>query len=454
MSSQTEEKLIEAVRLLQEENKLLKKQIKELQKENALLKQELAEVRSELRKYRNENTPSGMTPSYLKEETNNRHKKSGQKEGHEGISREAPEKIDRTEELTLEKSPCCNSKVRKINAKLKRRIVIVINKPEIEHVEYLKHRYICGKCGKEVQPEVPNALPNSRFDLSFMILLSSLSVGLNLPYGKIRELLKILFNLEVSEATISNNISKLSGFLGPEYEKLKEEIRKAPVRYNDETGWRILGKGSWLWAFISDKAAFYTIERSRGRKVVKKILGKRSKGVNVTDGLKSYEEHESRKQKCWSHILRRFRMDIFFPFKSDKERDDFRKLRNNLRLLYKRAKEAKEREGVSVKLREKYEYKLKRILKKEYKGKNSEKILTTVRNQQDELFTFLEFKDVEPTNNRVERALRHAVVKRKISGQNRSMEHANNYCMQLSFYQTAKLKGENYSDMIRNIITS
>lgn len=439
----SKEELIEIIRqLLPEVEK-----IKELEKRVKYLE-------AELRKYKNENTPSGMTPTHLKEETDVKHKKSGQKEGHKGISRETPEKIDRTEELTLEKSPCCNAKVKKINAKPKRRIVIVINKPEIENVEYLKHRYICRKCRKEVQPEVPNALPNSRFDLSFMILLSILSVGLNLPYGKIRELLRILFNLEVSEATISNNLAKLSGFLGEEYKKLKKDIRKASVRYNDETGWRILGKGGWIWAFISDKAAFYTIEKSRGRKVVKKVLGEKSKGVNVTDGLRSYEEHESRKQKCWSHILRRFKKEIFFPFKSDEEKDDFRKLKNSLRLIYKRAKEAKEEEGVSVKLREKYEKKVRGILKKKYKGINSEKILTTVRNQQHELFTFLEFEDVESTNNRVERALRHAVVKRKISGQNRSVEHANNYCMQLSLYQTAKLKGEDYSDMIRNIITS
>lgn len=447
MNQEKEEKLIEAVRLLQEENKLLKKQVMELQKENK-------RVWAELSKYKNENSPSGMTPTYLKEETETRHKKSGQKEGHMGLSRKTPERIDRTEELTLEKSPCCNAELKKINAKPKRRIVIVIHQPEIENVEYLKHRYLCRKCGKEVQPEVPNALPNSRFDISFMILLSVLSVGLNLPYGKIKELLRIIYRLEVSEATISNNITKLSGFLGPEYEKLKKEIKNASVRYNDETGWRILGKGSWLWAFVNNKSAFYTIEKSRGKKVVKKVLGKKSKGVNVTDGLKSYEEHKSRKQKCWSHILRRFRNEVFFPFKSDKEKDDFRKLRNSLSLLYKRAKEAKEKEETSVKLREKYEHKLKRILKNEYKGKNSEKILTTIRNQHYELFTFLEFEDVEPTNNRVERALRHAVVKRKISGQNRSMGHASNYCMQLSLYQTAKLNGEDYSELIRNIITS
>lgn len=431
---------------------LQQKQIVELQKENALLKKQLAEVISELRKYKNENTPTSAVPYYEKENTNKRHKRSGQNEGHLGISRRKPERIDREEKLTLEASPCCDAPVREMKAKPKERVVTHLLPPKTENVRYLKPRYVCTCCGKEVQPEVPNTLPNARMDISFIILLSVLSTGMCMPFGKIRRLLNFLWGLDISEATISNNLAKLSDFLGEDYEKLKKGIKTELARYDDETGWRILGKGSWLWVFISEKVALYTIESSRGNKVVRKILGKKAEGVDITDGLKSYERLQTRKQKCWAHLPRRFKQAIFFPFKNNRERRDFRKLKNSLSLIFKRAKENKVKFGASVKLKEKYDKKLDRILSKGYKGKNTEKILVTVRNQRDELFTFLEFEKVDPTNNRAEQALKAPIVKRKISYQNRSLKHARNYTMQLSIMKTAELRGQNYAEVLQNII--
>lgn len=422
-----------------------------LVEKNSQLEKRIAQLESELRKYKNENTPSSAIPYFEKENLNHRHRHSGQKEGHKGASRKTPDKIDRVVPLILEVSPCCNQPVKKMKAKPKTRVVTHLLNPKIENVKYLKNRYICTCCGKEVQPEVPNAIPNARFDLSFMILISVLSVGMNLPFGKIKQLLKFLWGFDVSEATISNQLTKLSCFLGDDYEKLKIEIRNETSRNDDETGHRILGKGAWLWIFISKMVAYYTIEWSRGRKVVKKVLGSRPRGVDTTDGLPSYDRLGSRKQKCWAHILRRFKL-ITFPFKNKTEKKHFRKLRNSLKLVFKRAKDDKLKLGVSVELREKYEAKLNRILAKNYRGKNIEKILVTLRNQQDELFIFLEFADVDPTNNRAEQALKAPIIKRKISYQSRSMKHAKNYVMQLSIMKTAELRNQNYAEVLEKII--
>ncbi len=444
----SKEELIEVVlQLLPKIEKIeqLEKRVEELEKVNVKLT-------ADIKKYKNENTPSSAIPYYEKENTNNRHKQSGQREGHLGMSRKKPEKIDRIEELTLEISPCCHAPVERMNAEPKERTITVLLPPKLENVKYLKNRYICMGCGKEVQPQPPNTLSNSRFDLNFMILLSVLSVGMNLPFGKIKQLLKFLWRFDVSEATISNTLTKLGEFLGDDYEKLKKDIREAAARYDDETGWRVLGRGSWLWVFVSEKAALFTIEPSRGKKVVRKILGKGAPGVDVTDGLHSYDELESRKQKCWAHILRRFRQAVFFPFKNKREKRDFRRLRNSLKLIFKRAKEDKKNFGTSVKLREKYEDKLTKLLGKKFMGMNAEKILTTVRNQKNELFTFLEFDEVEPTNNKAEQALKAPIIKRKISYQSRSMRHARNYVMQLSIMKTAELRSQDYPEVLRDIV--
>ena len=66
--------------------------------------------------------------------------------------------------------------------------------------------------------------------------------------------------------------------------------------------------------------------------------------------------------------------------------------------------------------------------------------------------TFLEYEDVDPTNNDTERALLHFAVKRKAGQQFRAMESIRSYEMQLSLYMTSKLKGQRYLENPHNII--
>jgi len=84
--------------------KLFEQQLKSQTKRIEQLEAEQRKPINEPRKYKNENSQSSSIPYYEKENTNQRHKPSGQKQGHRGMSRKRPEKIDRTEELTMKTS--------------------------------------------------------------------------------------------------------------------------------------------------------------------------------------------------------------------------------------------------------------------------------------------------------------------------------------------------------------
>ncbi len=71
-----------------------------------------------------------------------------------------------------------------------------------------------------------------------------------------------------------------------------------------------------------------------------------------------------------------------------------------------------------------------------------------------EWFTFLQYADVEPTNNRAERSLRPMVIKQRISQQSRGMDNMDSYAMQMSLYLTSKLQGQNYIENLSNILKS
>jgi glucan phosphorylase len=70
----------------------------------------------------------------------------------------------------------------------------------------------------------------------------------------------------------------------------------------------------------------------------------------------------------------------------------------------------------------------------------------------DQLFTFLDFLNLEYHNNSAERGLRSSVVIRKISGGNRSSKGANAHQIIMSIQETAKLAGKSFINTCKDVI--
>jgi len=73
----------------------------------------------------------------------------------------------------------------------------------------------------------------------------------------------------------------LGRYLCVEADVILKKVRDAAVKHADETGWKINGVNHWLWAFVNEMWAYYQIDRSRGSKVVKAVLGNPVPGVLV-----------------------------------------------------------------------------------------------------------------------------------------------------------------------------
>jgi regulator of replication initiation timing len=439
---------------LKEENQQLVELINQMAEENKNLEKENLRLQKELRKYHNENTPSGALPWYLKSAAIEMEEKKGEKKKPEGksmnIRNSRPRRCDRTEVLQLSSCPCCGGKLKKRRAKPRKRIVLKLMLPEAEAVRYIIPKYWCENCKKEFSPKVPDALPNSKFDLNVFLFISFLSVGLNLSVDNISNLFSTVFGLSISPASVSNSLKKLKDYLGDKYIELEHEIRKESVHYRDETGWKRDGKINWAWVIATAKRILYKIEESRSHKTAKKFKPLRE-SITICDGYAAYNDLGGRIQRCWAHLLRKARYPEY-PFSSDKEIEEYTQLVRGLQKLFKDAKEEKKL-GCSPELKEKYEKRLFELLQmKGLMGRNREELTNYIMKFNDEWFTFLEFPKVEPTNNLAERALRHIVLKRKISQQSRSWESQQSYAMQASLYMTSKLRNQNYLEVLRNVV--
>lgn len=434
-----------------------RKEIKELRTIIGQQNKRITRLENELQKYHNENTPSGALPPYLKElekNVKNMTKDKGDDDPPKENVRNARSKhIDRKEYHDLEDTNCpnCGKKLTKKTA-TRKRIVIEMPIPNPETVEHELALYYCKNCGKNVSAEVPNALPKAKFDIVTLILLSYFNVGLNLSEENITNLLRDIFHIHISKGTVSNNLMKLKEYLGDNYSELEKNVKSAAVRYKDETSVRCNGETFWMWVVSTAKGVLYLIDKSRGSKVANRLSS--TAGVDVCDGYRAYDKYITR-QRCWAHVFRRLRKPIY-DFGDYENYGEYKNFAFNLCILFSDAKTEKRKCAPSKRLREKYERRLWNLLEsiKDKNGRNTVRVTNYILKYFNDLFTFLEYKDVEPTNNEAERALRHFVVKRKVSQQFKSVEGIQSYERQLSLFMTSKTLEQSYIGNLHGIIDS
>lgn len=476
---QTYEELLKIMEPLQKENDILKKEIVVLKKENKKedneikklqkelirivdsvkhLQDENRKLRNELRKYVNENTPSGAIPSYMKkklEEVVNEYSRTPDeenKERKENRRNARSKRIDRKEYHSEDKPCCpnCGSAGRRRGKSTRKRIVIHLQLPKFDNVEHENEIYQCNDCGKIFDAQIPNVLPNSEFDIVTTVLISYLSTATNMTIGNIAALFGS-FGLDISEGSITNALKRLKRYLGPYHNELLERVKAANARYKDETSHRHNGENFWTWVIATKEWVYYTIERRRSHKIAEKLAS--DHGTDIVDGYAGYNGLSSI-QRDWSHSLRRAKKPIY-NFGADENYNKYKSFVKELSLLFHDAKIAKTEKGVSKKLRNEYDCKLWKLLKTApTKGKNFIRLINYIMKFDGEWFTFLEYKDVDPTSDLAERSLRHVVVKRKVSQQTRGQDSMDSYAMQVSLYMTSKIRGENYMKSLSNIIKS
>jgi transposase len=268
-----------------------RKRCSDLEAENAKLKEELLALKT---------TVSAVVARSIgaKADTgrSRRHKKPGRRQGHEGASRSRPERTDETIELDQSTCPRCGDVLSSEPTDSYTRVVEDVVPARAVTTEYVVRRRYCRRCGRQVSPPIPNVIEggsNERFGLRLMLLVVSLKL-LGLSYEKIGSLLKLLFDLEVTEAAMFHCVESVARAFGSRYEELKRELLKEKSLHGDETSWRVKGKNHWLWAFLGKWSVVYEVDRSRGKDVPRRVLGD-YRGTVVSDSW-----------PAWNHVCERW----------------------------------------------------------------------------------------------------------------------------------------------------
>jgi transposase len=388
-------------------------------------------------------TPSGMTPVYLKPPPSKRKKKPGRKNGHRGISRIQPEKVDDFKEHRLKHCPECHSPLKRPIKSYKRYIEDI---PPVEPVvtEHTVYGYWCSGCKKIVFPKVADALPNAMIGLRVVVFTAWLHYLIGISVNNVVKLLNAVSGFNLTPGGLTQAWNRLALLLEPLYDDIGQKVAKSAVLNADETGWRLNGITHWLWCFTTQQICYYLITRSRGSPVVKDVLGTIFKGILICDFWGAYNKISAlAKQRCFYHLFTELR-------KVDKHNssDQWKSFRKKLSRLLKDAIRLSKRKGQLdandyVRLNKRLPTRLDQFLNTPYEDKDAKRLIKRLKRHRDELFTFLKYEGVSPYNNHAEQQMRKPVLTRKVSQQNRSEKGAKTQAILMTLFRSAELQEEN-----------
>ena len=387
--------------------------------------------------------PSGMTPVYEKPTSRKWRRKAGRKAGHPGSRRAAPVRIDRQEEHTLEACPTCQGPVspcRKSRCRIIEDIPEAITPMATEHTI---RRYWCSRCRQIVEPTVPEALPGSTLGLRVLVLSAWLHYALGNTLSQIVEVFNFHLQLKLTTGALVQMWYRLQEILFAWYLEIQAQALEAAVLHADETGWRVAGKTCWLWCFTTTDLTYYLIDRCRGSPVLKKFFQKHFAGTLVSDFWGAYNAVAcAQRQKCLPHLLRELKKVDHYH----RPGGDWPLFRKRLRRLIRDAIRTRQRRLSANKRaaqRQRLEQRLQTLLTHVWENKHARRLVKRLRRHATELFTFIEHPEVPFDNNHAERMIRPAVIIRKNSYANGSLDGADLQEVLMSIYRTLKQRGHN-----------
>jgi transposase len=411
--------------------------VAELQRQVTLLQQQVAGLTDSNQKLRGEvdqltrQSKRQATP-FSKGTRSKQPRRPGRKPGEGRFSfRQAPGPEEITEPpvnvpVALESCPGCGEKL----AEERVDFAYLTDLPPLPRPRVTQYRVgvcRCTGCGRKVRGAHPDLAPDQygatahRLGPRAMAAAHALHYQVGIPVRKVPLVLATLKGLSLTQGAITQDALRRSrGRVGQVYQALRDGVRGSPVVYTDDTGWKVGGENAHLMAFDTDQATVYQVRPRHRHQEVQEVVPRNYQGVMGTDRGRSYEDKSFRwvkQQKCVAHLQRT--LSEVLDRKKGRARELADRTRELLRLAVRLWEEyyrgsRGEFDRWVPEVRWAFSYHLRG---RPLKDRDNQKLLRMLRcyHQRGDLLRFLEQPEVEPTNNRVERMLRPAVIARKVS---------------------------------------
>jgi transposase len=311
----------------------------------------------------------------------------------------------------------------------------VIELPEIQMavMHVVLHEAQCPQCGRISKAELP-----VEYRYGYGPRLTALSGELSGPQrdsrSAVQEFCSSVLGIPISRGAIQRVVDRVSEAITPYYEAIAQKARSAEVNYIDETAWYQHGILAWLWVMVNATVALFKVQASRN-KAAFEVLIERWAGILVSDGYGVYQRWMHGRQTCLAHLIRRARG---LSERHDPEIAWFghRALTELQRLVH-----WAHAPPTAGDVQTWYARMIHLLAYHRQRRDEAGAFARTLEREMGALWTFVVEDGVEPTNNRAERALRFAILWRKLM-QGTYNEKGDRWVERiLSLRETCRLRG-------------
>ena len=287
--------------------------------------------------------------------------------------------------------------------------------PEV--TEYQLHRLTCPCCRESTCGLLPPGAPATQGGPRLVALTALLMGCFKQSKRRVALFLEQVLNQPCSPGWVVKLQNQATAALTPAYEELAAKLPAEPVLGIDESPTKEARVKSWLWTFVAGSYTVFALRTTRAATVLHDLLTTDFKGVVNCDRAKMYWK-TGRPQWCWAHLKRDFQALIDHPDHQVKRlgHDLMRPTRELFR-HWARCRDGTTTREEMLRLMQPIRKDIDGLLLRGAFSGNSKLVgmCEPMYDHRNWLWTFLDVDGVEPTNNISERALRPAVIWRKLS---------------------------------------
>ncbi len=433
--------------------------------ENKQLKEKIAQLERDSQESSKPPSSDNQKGSNKKNKNHNKSKrKPGGQPGHKGTYRKLIPVEEVDEKILIYPETCerCNGKLPKDE---KANIVkdpyrwqvteIPPIKPEV--IEYQCFTVKCD-CGHINKAQLPPEVAKSNFGPRLTAIIAYLVAVCHLSRRSTESFCQTLLGIDICLGSVQKLLEEMSEAMEPVDKELQDALPSEAVINADETGWR----DRWLWIFVASTFIYFRVSVTRGSQALTDVLGNIYKGILCVDRWGAYTKyHKGMIQLCWAHLKRDFKGiakigEVKLSSDAITFAKQMEKLRKKLMALWYIFKEGNMSRQELIQKTKPVRSAIERHLKacKDSQERCVRTLSRKLLKQIDNLFTFIFYEGVEPTNNLAERGIRPAVQWRKICFGNRSDNGAVLTSRLLTATRTCWLQRRNPLEFLVDAITA
>lgn len=369
-----------------------------------------------------------------------------------------PEQVTRTVAIVPEVCSGCQEPLPRAaqpgDPEPKRFQVVELPPIAIEVTEYQAQGRTCS-CGVVTQATIPAALRAHSVGPGLTATLSYFSGCHGVSKRGVEEIAETVLGVPIALGTVANLEQEVSAALAPAHQEALEAVRRADVKFADETSWKLWGKLCWLWAAAMAGVCVFVIHAKRGTQGLAAILGDRIEGIVHSDRWHVYlQVPEECRQLCWAHLKRDFQKIV------DCGGSSVFVGRRGLRIVGELFVAWRAFQAGTItrpRLQELIAPLQRRLSKTLLEGAFGDdarvaKFCENLIHLESALWTFAKTEGVEPTNNYMERLVRLAVLWRRRSFGCNSAAGCRFVERILTVVQTCRLTNRNTVEYLRQAV--